>query len=157
MNYFHAEKKNKRILVPLLVSFSLSLTFAFETIAKSKPDFEKKLSKGYHHLQIGNTDKAIKIFEGYVKKHPESGACHTALGRALKRRGKFQEAKEEFKKATQVEPKYGLGFYYLGVALEQDKEWKKAADAFQNYVNLEPDVSKRKIVEDRIRHCKNQI
>lgn len=149
--------KRKLTFIPLLLSLAFLAVFQTEALAKSKPDFEKKLKKGYHHLQIGNTQKAIKIFRKYVKKYPQSGACHTALGRALKRRGKFQEAQDEFKRATQADPKYALGFYYLGVTLEQDKKWKQAADAFQNYVNLEPNNSKRKVVQDRVRHCKNQI
>ncbi len=134
--------------------------YAFQAIpcaAKSETDYEKKLEKGHHELQIGNTDKAIKIFSSKVSKYPESGACHTALGQALKRKGKLSEAKAEFRKATEVDPKYPWGHYYLGVSCEQDKEWKSAAESFQKYVDLEPEGGKRKAVEERVTHCKNQI
>jgi len=136
---------------------AISAFQAMPATAKSEPDFEKKLEKGFHELQIGNTDKAIKIFSSKVSKYPESGACHTALGRALKRKGKLSEAKAEFRKSTEVDPKYAWGHYYLGVSCEQDKEWKSAAESFQKYVDLEPEEGKRKVVEDRVTHCKNQI
>lgn len=144
----------------LIILFGFVSFFGFgtpEVQAKSKPDFEKKLAKGYHQLQTGDTEKAINFFAKKASKYPQSGACHTALGRALKRRGKLNEARAEFKKATQVEPQFAEGYYYLGVSLEQDKEWKEAAEAFQKYVDLEPDQGKRKVVQDRVRHCKNQI
>ena len=144
------------LFYPVVLALALVLAFSGQALAK-KPDFKKKLKKGYHHLQIGNTDKAVKIFGKYAKKYPESGACHTAYGRALKRAGKYGQAQKEFIRATQVEPKYAPGFYYLGVSLEQDRKWKQAAEAFQTFVDLEPNSGKRKVVQDRVRYCKNQI
>lgn len=38
---------------------AISAFQAVPAAAKSEPDFEKKLEKGFHELQIGNTDKAI--------------------------------------------------------------------------------------------------
>ena len=158
-DFNHHIKLNRRE-VSLFCSVSISLLtlllFSSQTSAK-EVDYEKKLKKGYHNLQIGNTDKALKIFEKYTNKYPASGACHTAYGRALKRAGKHQEAQKEFVKATQVDPKYAQGYYYLGVSFEEDRKWKQAAEAFQGYVDLEPDNGKRKVVQDRVRHCKNQI
>ena len=45
-------------------------------------DWQKSLAKGYHELAVGNAQNAISIFSGKVKGHPDSAACHTALGRA---------------------------------------------------------------------------
>lgn len=142
----------------VVVSLMMTLFFLSPgALAKSNPDYSKKLKKGYHQLAIGNTDKAIKIFSRFAKKYPASGACHTALGQALKRKGRLNEAKAEFIKATQVEPKFAKGHYYLGVSLEQEKKWKQAADAFQTFVDLYPDNPNIEAMKGRVSHCRNQI
>src|SRR5437879_6350009 len=66
-------------------------------------DFDAALKKGYNDLSLGNVDEAIDAFQNKCKKYPDSGACHTALGTALKKRGKLNEAKSEFRKSTEVE------------------------------------------------------
>lgn len=124
--------------------------------AKSDPDWDKVLKDGNHLLAIGETERAVSCFESKTKKYPGSGACHTALGRSLKRLGKLDLAKLEFAKATEVEPSYADGFYELGVLLESDKEWAKAADAFKQYVALKPESAQRKTLEDRILYCQSQ-
>lgn len=125
--------------------------------AKSPPDWNKELAKGNQQLSIGNKDEAVKIFSQKCEKYPQSGACHTALGRALKRLGKQDDAKREFRTATQVEPSYADGFYEYGSTLESDQQWADAIAAFQTYLTLSPDASKRKNIEDRIRFCQDKI
>ena len=130
--------------------------FSSAVSAKTDTDWEKELEKGNHELAIGKIDEAIKIFEKKVDKNPQSGACRTALGMALKKKGKTSEAKAQFREATRNEPTYAQGFYELGSVCESDKEWKEAEQSFQRYLELKPDDSKRKTVEDRIRFCQNK-
>ena len=124
--------------------------------AKSEPEWDKVLKDGNHLLAIGETERAISSFEAKTKKYPESGACHTALGRALKRLGRLDQAKLEFRRATEVEPGYADGFYELGVIQESDKEWGAAAEAFKRYVELKPESAQRKTLEERILYCNSQ-
>lgn len=154
-----ARQKTKSKIVSLGVLASMLITLfgpAPYSQAKSPPDFEKLLAKGNYELQIGNTEKAISIFKEKTKKYPQSGACHTALGKALKRLGKTSEAKAEFKQATEAEPTYAPGFYELGVVLESDREYQAAAEAFEKYVALSPDAGQRQAVTDRIRFCRSK-
>ena len=72
--------------------------------AKSDPNWDVALKDGNHLLAIGESERAAAIFESKIKKYPNSGACHTALGRALKRLGKLDQAKTEFLRSTEVEP-----------------------------------------------------
>jgi Flp pilus assembly protein TadD len=120
----------------------------------AKTDWEKTLAKGYQELSVGNTENAIVLFSNKVKNHPDSAACRTALGRAYKRKGRIDEAKSEFKQATQLEPTYADGFYELGVLQESDRNWADAANAFERYLVLKPDASERRALEDRIAFCK---
>ena len=124
--------------------------------AKGDPNWDVALKDANHLLAIGESEKAAAIFESKIKKYPNSGACHTALGRALKRLGKLDQAKTEFLRSTEVEPNYADGFYELGVLQESDKEWAEAANAFTRYVELKPDSGQRRTVEDRILYCKGQ-
>ena len=126
-------------------------------LAKKPVDWEQKLEKGYHELSIGNVDKAIDMFRDKVKSYPDSGACHTALGSALKKRGKLAEARNEFQTATAVEPGYPNAYYELGAMLESDREYAAAAKAFEKYNELSPDPSRKATVTDRIRFCKEHI
>ncbi len=124
--------------------------------AKGEPNWDVALKDANHLLAIGESEKAAAIFESKIKKYPNSGACHTALGRALKRLGKLDQAKTEFLRSTEVEPNYADGFYELGVLQESDKEWAEAANAFTRYVELKPDSGQRRTIEDRILYCKGQ-
>ena len=120
-------------------------------------DWERKLEKGYYELSIGNVDKAREMFESKVRKYPSSGACHTALGATLKKKGKLTEAKAEFRRATEVEPTYAEGFYELGAMMESDKEFLQASQAFEKYLLLKPDSNRKATVADRIRFCKEHL
>lgn len=123
----------------------------------SKPvDWDKLLEKGYHQLAVANNREAAEIFATKVKKYPQSGACHTALGRAYKKLGKISECKTEFRSATETEPSFADGWYELGAVLESDHDYSGAANAFERYLQLKPDSANRRTVEDRIRFCKNQ-
>lgn len=118
-------------------------------------DWDKRLQKGYQELSLGNVNEAIKTFQSKVDSHPDSGACHTALGLALKKKGKLGVAKSEFHRATEVEPGYPEAYYELGSMQESDKEYSAAATSFEKFLQLKPDTD-RKGVPDRIRFCKEQ-
>jgi tetratricopeptide (TPR) repeat protein len=136
---------------------ALSVCFLAQSVlAKSDPNFDDLLKKGNQQLAVGETDKAIELFQKSVKKYPQSAACHTALGKALKRRGKLSEAKAEFKCASEMESNYADAFYELGVLQEGDKQYAQAEQAFTRYLQLNPDTAQRKTIEDRITYCKGQ-
>jgi Tfp pilus assembly protein PilF len=149
--------KRKGLVLALLLSISLAYTNVSDSSdAKGDPSWDQVLKTGNYNLQIGETDKAIAEFQKAVKKYPRSAACHTALGRAFKRLNKMSEAKAEFRCASELESNYPDAFYELGAALESDKEWEGAAQAFSHYLELMPDSAQRKNVEDRIKYCRGQ-
>ena len=125
--------------------------------AADSQDWDKILKKGNDDYNLGNTEKAVAFFQDRCKKYPLSGACHTALGRSLKRLGKLSEGKEELRKATDLEPKYAPGWYELGVMLESDKDYPGAVASFEKFLELDTDAGQRKLVSDRIRSCKEHM
>jgi len=142
---------------PALAALLLVLTVssAYPVYAAKAIDWDKRLQNGYKQMSIGNVDEALKLFESKVKAHPESAACHTALGRALKKKGKLAQAKAEFRRAIEAEPGYADAYYELGSLEESDKQFSAAAQAFEKYLSLKPDTD-LKGVPDRIRYCKEQ-
>jgi tetratricopeptide (TPR) repeat protein len=145
-----------RSIIFTFCALALSCT-ATEVYAKKPINWDEKLAKGKYELSIGNTEKAIKIFDEKVKHHPESAACHVALGEALKYKGRWDEARAEFQKATEVEPGYAEGFYQLGIMQEKSQMFAQAANSFDRYVQLAPDKARKLNVEDRVRFCKENI
>ncbi len=143
----------------LAAAASLALTFqiAPHGFAGKPVDWEKKLHKGYYDLSIGNTEEAIVFFQKQVKSYPASGACHTGLGVALKRKGKMTEAKAELRRSTEVEPTYADAFYELATMLESDKDYTGAVQSYEQYLVLKPDSNRRTVVADRIRFCKEHM
>jgi tetratricopeptide (TPR) repeat protein len=135
----------------LLVAAAICL--AMPSAFAKYEDWGSKLEPGYKLLTQGQIEKSAQFFEKKVAKYPGSGACHTAYGRALKRWGKITQAKDEFAKATQVDPNFPDGFYEYGTALESDKQYAEASSAFQRFLNLAPSDAQRMNVPDRIRFC----
>ncbi len=134
-----------------------SLLVSAAANAGGEKDWDKILKTGNTELAQGNTEKAIAFFHEKCLKYPLSGACHTGLGKSLKRLGKIAESKEELKKATELDPSYAPGFYELGSILEGDNEWAGAARAFEKYLELSPDAGQRQAISDRIRSCKDHM
>lgn len=149
-------KTEKKLALSLLSALLVSGICATDALAKDKPtDWNKELAKGYRDLEINNKNEAADFFSKKVAKYPNSGACHVAYGKALKALGKLDEAKAQFRLATQTEPTYANGFYEYGASLESDKQYKEAGENFTQYLTLSPDASKRKNIEDRIRFCQD--
>lgn len=137
---------------------AVGLISSLATVAFAGPiDWDKRLDKGRYELSIGNVDKAISIFSGQVKSHPEAGAPHTDLGRALKRKGDLRGAKSEFRRSTEVEPAYAEAHYELGAMEQYDKEWALAASEFERYLQLDPSSPKQDAVSERLRDCKSHM
>jgi len=146
-----------RKLAHLISSALVLVALSNQQAAQAKTqNWDEVLKNGNTLLAQGESERAAAFFVTKIKKYPNSGACHTALGRAYKRLGKLDPAKQEFKISTEVEPDYADGFYELGVLQESDKEWSDAASAFEKYLALKPENSQRRTIEDRIRYCKGQ-
>jgi protein O-mannosyl-transferase len=64
--------------------------------------------------------------------------AHSNLGLALLRRGKSDEAVDEFEKALNIKPDFFETHYALGVALAQKGELQEAITQFREVLRLKP-------------------
>lgn len=145
---------NKKAITLLILTFAL--TGVQSAMGADGQKWQPALDKAVKEMEKGNHEVAQIALSKLVKKYPDAGALHTALGKAYKRLGKLDEAKAEFRAATEVEPAYAEAYYELGCMLESDEQWSAAADTFEKYLQLNPDASTRKTVVDRIRFCRNR-
>jgi tetratricopeptide (TPR) repeat protein len=134
-----------------------SAFFPTKAFSAAPIDWDKRLEKANHQLSIGEVDQAVGMFSAELKKHPEAGAPHVALGRALKKKGKLSDAKSEFQRSTEVDPGYAPAFYELGAMQENDKEWQAATSSFEQYLQLAPDADNSKSASERLRNCKQNL
>lgn len=151
-----------RNVAGLALAFAVSVGAigGFDSAAMASPkaiDWDKKLAKPKQLMTTNNIEEAVKIYEDLLKKHADSGAVHTELGKCYKRRGKGAAGKAEFARATEVEPTYADAWYELGCMNQSDKEYDLAVSNFQHYIQLVPSADNKAAVLDRIKFCKAEM
>ena len=77
-------------------------------IAKQKTGDQAALfatNSGRRLLNAGDIEGAISQFRAAINSSPKYAAAHFELGVALRQQGKSEEAQEEFRKATELDPR----------------------------------------------------
>jgi tetratricopeptide (TPR) repeat protein len=75
----------------------------------------------------------------YVVYPYELYRAYVGLGAIDARAGRFAEAREEFKKAIEVNPNGDWGYLYLGgIFMEADRDYPKAIENFKKAIQLGP-------------------
>jgi tetratricopeptide (TPR) repeat protein len=147
----------KRTAALAIALVSVVLSSCPDAFAGKPVDWDKKLVKARQLIDTNNCEEAMKIIQDFMKKHPESGALHTEMGKALKQRGKMGQAKAQFKRSTEVESTYAPAWYELGAMQEVDKEYKIAIDSYERYLQMDPATDRKGAVQERIAFCKSKL
>jgi len=77
-------------------------------IAKQKTGDQAALfatNSGRRLLNAGDIEGAVSQFRAAISSSPKYAAAHFELGVALRQQGKSEEAQEEFRKATELDPR----------------------------------------------------
>ena len=100
------------------------------------------------HLKRSEDDAARKLLvsaqetmqaDTYVVYPYEQYRAYIGLGALDARAGRFAEAREQFRKAIEVNPNGDWGYLYLGgVFMEADGDYPKAIENFQKAIRLGP-------------------
>jgi tetratricopeptide (TPR) repeat protein len=116
-------------------------------VAPKNADLQTEIGEAY--LKAGHDDKAAEAFKGSLNV-VESVHVYNRLGIALRRKGKYLEAIEEYKKALRVDPNDEAIYYNMGRAyLEADKK-KDAISAFKNALVIDPDFKECKEILESV-------
>ncbi|MCZ7627228.1 MAG: tetratricopeptide repeat protein [Candidatus Methylomirabilis sp.] len=85
---------------------------------------------GFLLLAQGKTKEAITAFDQAIEQDSTRGEPHLGRGLALFRSGQTEEAVQEMRMATLLEPKVSLYWSYLGKALYEVKRYPEDGDPF---------------------------
>jgi tetratricopeptide (TPR) repeat protein len=107
-------------------------------------------------MGVAKNKEAAQEFAKLLEKYPDSAVCHVQMGRAQKKAGNSDNAKEHFRRACELDSNCADAFYELGCMQEGDKQYTEAAASFQHFLSLKPEGAARKNIEDRIRFCQQQ-
>lgn len=104
---------------------------------------EKKLEKGMDLIESGNYEEALDVLDDMVNKG-ETAEYYYNIGYIKTSEGKYNEAIEAFRKATQLDHLFakafegmGRAYHALGKSEEAEKYLQKAADIYMDKENVE--------------------
>ena len=107
-------------------------------LEKYPADFSANYILGDLLLSRNDPAGAIPYFEAAVKAEPLSALAATELGVALFTGGKLQEAKQQFKRALELDAKYTDARFDLASAEAAGGEWEAAANDFRQVARERP-------------------
>ncbi len=124
----------------------LPLLTAFEPLKSSNKDVEQ----GNLRMKAGKAEEALGFYDKAVAKLPSDPGVHFDRGTALYALSRFEEAGQEFLRAT--EAKEGAlkatAFYNLGNAFFKKDKFKEAVEAYKRALSLDPHDARAKWNEE---------
>ena len=116
-----------------------------EAYEKAKAHLGKTTGKERLHLEAsiagyyeGNAAKRFNLLKQMAEKYPREKGIHFSLGYYYERRGKFDQAIDEFNKALELDPNSGLTLNQIGYSYAGKKNFDKAIDYFKRYASVSP-------------------
>ena len=103
------------------------------------------IEKEYHSLAIKALKESIEKWEG---KDEEEAQIHNALGFALQKLDKCEDALASFQAAVALCPEYVVAHRNLGDSYERLKKFKEALGSYEEALRIDPeDKTSREKVE----------
>lgn len=104
---------------------------------------------GELYLKCGMAEKAAETFRNSLEIN-ENVHVYNRLGIALRRKKRYKEAIETYRKALKVEPDNEVVFYNLGRALVDDHQPDAALEAFKKGVELDSNFEECKAMLKKV-------
>jgi tetratricopeptide (TPR) repeat protein len=120
----------------LLVLAGVPLLCAFEPLRSQNREVEQ----GNAAMQAGKAEDALKHYDAAVGQIPADAGAHFDRGTALYALSRFDEAGQEFLRATEAKegPLKEAAFYNLGNAFFKKDKFKEAIEAYKRALALDP-------------------
>jgi Flp pilus assembly protein TadD len=120
---------------------------AVETYARIAPEdgsfFAAEIGRARALQADGKAEAAIEALRGLTRSHGQVVAVHVALGDALRREKRWEEAVAAYDAAVEragpPRPEHWSIWYFRGIAHERSNQWPKAEADFQQALALNPD------------------
>jgi tetratricopeptide (TPR) repeat protein len=101
-------------------------------------NMEELMTVGRLHLQSGDNEEALRLFEEAIGKEPQNAIAWGGKGIALINLGKYQEAIDCFDKAIQLDPITAFAWEGKGVALMRLERYEDAIPYFDMALEISP-------------------
>jgi tetratricopeptide (TPR) repeat protein len=111
--------------------------------SRTLPPGESLALRGDFYLHTNRMPEALATLEAAVKEDPKLAATHESLGSYYFRRQDMDNAAKELKRATELDSKSFLTYYYSAVlnlreARGMPEEWPKAETSLEKAIALNP-------------------
>jgi len=97
-----------------------------------------KLTLARQQYDAGNYDRAAKAVQECLSADPNNAAARVLYGKLLLESGRRDEAIGQLGLALELDEKLHESWYWLGVAVEESREYKKAYTLYKMALLLEP-------------------
>ncbi len=127
-----------------------------EDVLKMEPDYPNALNfVGYLWAEKGiKLDEAELMIKKALSKKPNDGAIIDSLGWVYYKKGNYQLALAELLRANELVPDDPTIAEHIGDTYISLKEYSKAFPYYEKSIQLENDVKKKKIVEEKLKLIK---
>lgn len=143
--------QESRLFISALLLITLSATFSILTIKRNK-DYYSELAmwqdvvnkrpeneRAYHNLgmayyHLGQTDRAVELYEKAVSLSPRYLNARFALANALYDLGRLRDAIFEYKICLKLNPQFTEGWNNLGDTYSRIGQKKEAREAFEEAI-----------------------
>ena len=119
-------------------------TSAFDAISSDDPAYPMAtLGRAEALRAAGKEEAELEVLRQLTKSHPELDDAHIALGDALRRHERYEEATQAYSAAIDLKQpptraEWPL-YFTRGIAYERQGEWDKAEADLREALTLEPD------------------
>jgi len=103
-----------------------------------KTSAQIKLTLAQQQADEGNYDKAAETVQQCLSANPANSAAHLLYGKLLLADGQENKAIEQLSLALQLNQQLHEGWYWLGVAAQESRDYQEAYDYYQKALSLEP-------------------
>jgi Ca-activated chloride channel family protein len=120
----------------LLLGPLLPFLLAFDPLTSSNRDVEQ----GNQRMKAGKAEEALGFYDKAVARLPNDPGAHFDRGAALYALSRFEEAGQEFLRATEAKDGSlkATAFYNLGNAFFKKDKFKEAVEAYKRAMALDP-------------------
>lgn len=114
----------------------------FEKIEKEFPHARINMSLGRSYLLLKRWAKAEKAFRKELEFDPGNAPAMHSLGISMLRRGKYEEALDQFLNCVGLMYHFPVAHYHIGETLYYMQLYKQSAEAFEVCLKMAPGINK---------------
>src|SRR5258705_11058493 len=132
---------------------------ALKSAVELTPDaFAPRLNLGVALLEANKFTEAETQLREAIKQNPSASTAHMYLGLTLARLNKYDEAEKELIRAIEAGGnQLGLAHYYLGGLYWKKRDYRKAVEQLEAYLNLTPNAADAERVRSTIRDLRIRL